>query len=107
MKVCYIGIRTGTIFKRKMADLETNIPFVILEMENALGNRKFTIQNLILKIEELKNAKERNEVNLAILDTNIVKEPMKCKPKKSGDIQGFAYTNPNLVWCDGELSICW
>ena len=30
-------------------------------------------------MEELKKAKEHNEVKLAILKANIVKEPMKCK----------------------------
>jgi hypothetical protein len=44
-------------------------------MENALDS-SITNQNLILEIEELKKAKERSEVKLAILDTNIVKEPI-------------------------------
>ena len=30
-------------------------------------------------MEELKKAKKRNEVKLAILETNIMKKPMKCK----------------------------
>jgi len=44
-------------------------------MENALDS-SITNQNLILEIEELKKAKERSEVKLAILETNIVKEPI-------------------------------
>ena len=31
-------------------------------------------------MENLKKANERDEVKLVILETNIVKEPMKCKP---------------------------
>ena len=31
-------------------------------------------------MEELKKAKKCNKVKLAILEANIVKEPMKCKP---------------------------
>ena len=34
-------------------------------------------------MEELKKTKELNEVKLAILEANIVKEPMKCKPAYS------------------------
>jgi hypothetical protein len=34
-------------------------------------------------MEELEKAKERNEVKLAILEANIVKEPMKCKPTRA------------------------
>ena len=64
--------------KRKMASLETNVS-VSPEMENTLEN-SITIQNLMLEIEELKWAKERSEVKLAMLETNMVKEPMKCKP---------------------------
>jgi hypothetical protein len=38
------------------------------------------LQNLMLEVEELKRAKERSEVKLAMLKTHMVKEPMKCKP---------------------------
>lgn len=31
-------------------------------------------------MEELKKAKKRNKVKLAILEANIMKGPMKCKP---------------------------
>jgi hypothetical protein len=64
--------------KRKMASFETNVS-VSPEMENTLEN-SITIQNLMPEIEELKRAKERSEVKLAMLETNMVKEPMKCKP---------------------------
>ena len=66
------------IFKRKMASFETNLS-VSLEMENKLEN-SISIQNLMLEMEELKRAKERTEVKLAMLESNTVKEPMKCKP---------------------------
>jgi hypothetical protein len=61
-----------------MASLETNVS-VSLEMENTLEN-SITIQNLMLEVEELKRAKERTEVKLAMLKTNMVKEPIICKP---------------------------
>jgi hypothetical protein len=34
----------------------------------------------MLEVEELKRAKKRTEVKLAMLETNMVKEPLKCKP---------------------------
>lgn len=74
----HFGIRAGFSFKRKMASRETN-DSVTPEMENTLEN-SITIQNLVLEIEELKRAKERSDVKLAMLETNMVKEPMKCKP---------------------------
>ena len=61
-----------------MASFETNVS-VSPEMENTLENNR-TFQNLMLKVEELKRAKERTEVKLVILETNMVKDPMKCKP---------------------------
>ena len=61
-----------------MASLETNVS-IFPETKNALEN-SITIQNLMLKMEELKRAKECTEVKLAMLETNMVKEPMKCKP---------------------------
>ena len=64
-------------FKRKMASLETYVS-VSPEMENTLEN-SITIQNLMLEVEELKRAKERTKVKLAMLEANIVKEPMKCE----------------------------
>ena len=60
-----------------MASLETNVS-VTPEMENTLEN-SITIQTLILEMKELKRAKERTEVKLAMLEANIMKEPMKCK----------------------------
>lgn len=61
-----------------MASLETNVS-ITKEMKNMLEN-SITIQNLILEMEELKKAKKRNKVKLAILEANIMKGPMKCKP---------------------------
>ena len=61
-----------------MASFETNVS-VSPEMENTLENNR-TFQNLMLKVEGLKRAKERTEVKLVILETNMVKDPMKCKP---------------------------
>ena len=55
-----------------MASLERNVS-VTAEMENTLEN-SINIQNLILDMEELKRAKERTKVKLAILEANIVKE---------------------------------
>ena len=60
-----------------MTSLERNVS-VTAEMENTLEN-SINIQNLILDMEELKRAKERTKVKLAISEANIVKEPMKCK----------------------------
>ena len=48
-------------------------------MENTLEDR-INIQNYMLKMEELKRAKECTEVELKMVETNMVKEPMKCKP---------------------------
>jgi hypothetical protein len=63
-----------------MASLETNVLVSSkMEMENTLEH-SITIKNIMLKMEELKRAKERTEVKLAMLETNMVKEPMKCKP---------------------------
>ena len=45
-----------------------------------MSKNSITIQNLILEMEELKRAKERTGVKLAMLETNIVKVPMKSKP---------------------------
>ena len=53
-----------------MIDLETNAS-VTPCIENAL-DYNITNQNLILEIEELKKAKERNEVKLVILEANTV-----------------------------------
>ena len=64
-----------------MVDLKT-IASVTPKMENALEN-SITIQNLTLEIEELKKAKERNEVKLVIMEANIMKEPMKCNLENS------------------------
>jgi hypothetical protein len=48
----------------------------------------------MLEVEELKRAKKRTEVKLAMLETNMVKEPLKCKPTdpekfKEGGLQLF------------------
>jgi hypothetical protein len=61
-----------------MTSLETNV-LVSPEMESTFEN-SIIVQNLMLEMEELKRAKERMEVKLAMLETNMVKEPMKCKP---------------------------
>ena len=71
------GIKASFSFKRKMASLETNVS-VASKIESTLENN-ITIQNLVLEMEELKRAKERTEVTLAMLEANIIKEPMKCK----------------------------
>ena len=71
------GIKACFSFKTKMASLKMNVS-VTPKMKNTLEN-SITIQNRILEMEELKKAKEHNEVKLAILEANIVKEPMKCK----------------------------
>jgi hypothetical protein len=42
----------------------------------------------MLKMEELKRAKERTEVKLAMLETKMVKEPMKCKPSYPEKFKG-------------------
>ena len=85
IKVCYIGIKAGAIFKRKMADLEANAS-VTPKMENALEN-SISIENLILETEELKKEKERNQMKLAILEANIVKHVDPEKLKERGRIQ--------------------
>ena len=53
-----------------MASLEMNVS---TEMENTLENTT-TIQNLILKMEELEKAKEHNEVKLAIFGSQYSEE---------------------------------
>ena len=61
-------------FKTKMTSRETN-DSISPKMENTLDN-SITIQNLMLEVEELKRAKEHMEVNLAMPETNMVKEPI-------------------------------
>ena len=75
-------------------------------MENTLEN-SITIQNLILAMEELKKAKDRMDVKLAMLETNMMKEPMKCKPANPKKIQRWrASAHLGLVGCYGELFTC-
>ena len=64
-----------------MASLETNVS-VTPYMENTLEN-SITIENLMLEMEELKRAKGHTEVKLVMSETNMVKEPIKCKPTDS------------------------
>jgi len=71
-------MRVGFILKIKMASLETNVS-ITSKMENVLEH-SITLQNLILESENFKKVKERNEVRSAILEANIMKKPMKCKP---------------------------
>ena len=57
--------------------IEMNV-LVTLKMEDMLEN-SVAIQNLTLEMNELKKANERNTAKVAILEANMMKEPMKCK----------------------------
>ena len=86
-----------------MASLERNVsvtPKTKIALENSV-----TIQNLIMEMEELKKAKERNEMKLALVEANIAKEPMDCKRvcaklgklSQHSSIENYAYTMLRLV----------
>jgi hypothetical protein len=66
-------------FKRKMTFVEENVS-VSPKIKNMIENN-ITIHNLMLEVEDLKRENELTEVKLVTLETNMVKEPMKCKPR--------------------------
>ncbi len=70
-------------------EIEMNV-LVTLKMEDMLEN-SVAIQNLTLEMNELKKemnelkkANERNTAKVAILEANMIKEPMKCKVVELG-----------------------